>query len=97
MDGEKTDCSRFDLSGNPCQFLSFGSGLFFSIEIAALESLDWSVEVVDDPDPLLERSSEIVATADSEILDAGPRWFNLVHELVASSAIGGTVVDLSNY
>jgi hypothetical protein len=97
VDGEKTDCSRFDLSGNPCQFLSFGFGLFFSIEIAAIESLDWSVDLVDDPDPLLERSSEIVATADSEILDAGPEWFNLVHELVASSEIGGRMVDLSDH
>ena len=66
------------------------------LEIAGLESLDWSVELVDDPDPLLERSPEIVATADSEILDAGPRWFNLVHELVAFSTIGGKVVDLSD-
>ena len=64
-------------------------------EIARDRGCDWSVELVDDPDPVLKRSTEVVATADSAILDAGPRWFNLARDVIES--IGGLdrVLDLS--
>ena len=63
---------------------------------AAEGAHDWSVELVADPDPLLEQSSEIVATADSAILDAGPRWFNLLHVVIESSIGRTSVLDFSD-
>ncbi len=44
---------------------------------ASEHRLDWTVDLVDDPDPLLKASHGIVATADSAILDVCSRWFNL--------------------
>ena len=53
------------------------------IELAAAEEgWRWVVELVADPDPLLAGSEEVVATADSVILDACGRWFNLARETV---------------
>lgn len=65
------------------------------LETAATAGIDWSVDLVADPDPILEQSQEIVATADSAILDAGPRWFNLVGAVLASSA-EIRVIDLTD-
>src|SRR5262245_52413691 len=65
------------------------------LQAAADRSRDWSVELWDNPDDLLRRSSGIVATADSAILDAGPRWFNLARYVVGSACAGTRVVDLS--
>lgn len=55
---------------------------------------DWTVEAVDDPDRILKHSAAVVATADSAILDAGPRWFNLARDVVET--LGGLerVLDL---
>ncbi len=38
---------------------------------------NWEIELVRDPDPVLIQTSQIVATADSQILDQAERWFNL--------------------
>jgi len=51
-------------------------------EVAAAAGWRWSVELVPDPDPLLAKSPEIVATADSAILDACHAWFNLARETI---------------
>ncbi|MGP0063792.1 MAG: DUF434 domain-containing protein [Isosphaeraceae bacterium] len=66
------------------------------LRIAAESCLAWTVELVSNPDPLLEQSSEIVVTADSAILDAGPRWFNLLTLVIDSSTIGSRVIELSD-
>ena len=65
------------------------------LQHAAEASRDWPVELVDDPDPILKRATEIVATADSAIIDAGPRWFNLVRHLIESANGGGPVIDIA--
>jgi hypothetical protein len=57
------------------------------LEIAGAEGWDWQVELVPDPDRILAVSSEIVATADSAILDRSPRWFSLAREVVDTSQI----------
>ncbi len=64
-------------------------------DTARERGFDWSVELVDDPDPILKRATEVVATADSAILDAGPRWFNLARDVIET--IGGLerILDLS--
>jgi hypothetical protein len=62
---------------------------------AAERSLDWSVDVVDNPDPILSSSAAIVATADSGILDGGPQWINLARLTIEMTCPGAMVVDLS--
>jgi hypothetical protein len=64
-------------------------------EIARERGRDWSVELVDDPDPVLKRASDVVATADSAILDAGPRWFNLARDVIESIGGNERILDLS--
>lgn len=55
----------------------------------------WRVEVVANPDPVLARSAEVVATADSVVLDACRHWFNLAREVLAEHVPGARLVDLS--
>jgi len=62
---------------------------------AADRSLDWSVELVDNPDHILTSSAEIVATADSAILDCGPRWINLARFTIETTCPQAMLVDLS--
>jgi hypothetical protein len=57
--------------------------------------LDWSVDLVDNPDPILSSSAEIVATADSAILDVGPQWINLARFAIETTCPQAMVVDLS--
>lgn len=52
-------------------------------EIAAAQGWPWEIELVDDPDGLLAESEQIVATADSAILDRCGAWFNLARQTVA--------------
>ncbi len=64
-------------------------------DLAAEQGLSWSVELVNNPDRVLADSVDIVATADSVILDAGPRWFNLARDVVESLGDVGRVIDMS--
>ena len=64
-------------------------------EQAAALGLDWRVELVFDPDPILCDSHEAVATADSMILDRCDRWFPLARHAVESSVPGAFLVDLA--
>jgi hypothetical protein len=66
------------------------------LETAAGRGADWSVELVEDPDPILENSSDIVATADSAILDSGPAWLNLARIAIETTCSEAIVVDLSS-
>ena len=52
------------------------------LEIATENHWPWQVELVPDPDRLLAVSSNIIASADSAILDRCPRWFSLASEVV---------------
>lgn len=51
-------------------------------QLAGERGWDWRIELVPDPDGILAASDEIVATADSVILDRCRRWFNLAREVV---------------
>jgi hypothetical protein len=55
---------------------------------------DWSVELVDDPDPLLKASAEIVATADSVVLDSCSRWFNVARHIIETQCPNAWIVEL---
>lgn len=61
-------------------------------EFAAEHQWPWEAQIVDDPDVLLRESSNIVVTADSAILDAGPAWFNLAREVIEQSVPDAHVV-----
>ncbi len=63
------------------------------LKYAEENGLDWVVELVDDPDPLLKASSAIIATADSAVLDGCSRWFNLARCVVEARCLGAVVVD----
>ena len=52
-------------------------------EVAAGHDWPWRAELVQDPDGLLAESTEVVATADSAILDRCLAWFNLAREIIA--------------
>jgi hypothetical protein len=53
-------------------------------ETASSGGWPWEVELVDDPDPILSHAHEIVATADSLILDRCQSWLNLARETIAA-------------
>jgi len=52
--------------------------------VAAQHTWPWETQLLPRPDPVLIQSSEIVATADSAILDRTTRWFNLAAEVVCA-------------
>lgn len=52
-------------------------------DVACQSAWDWTVELVKDPDPLLSKSSGIVVTSDSCVLDRCERWFNLNRQIFA--------------
>ena len=53
------------------------------------------MELVADPDGILAATDQIVATADSVILDHGPAWFNLARTVVTRCVAEARVVDLA--
>jgi hypothetical protein len=63
----------------------------------------WAITLVPDPDPVLARSGEIIATADSAVLDGvrnpagmtGPGWVNLAGEVVKRKVAGSRIVEMS--
>jgi len=65
-------------------------------ETAEAKGWDWSVELVNNPDTLLKNSMDIVATADSAILDRCGRWFNLARDVVEPGCPQATIVDLNS-
>ncbi len=66
------------------------------LEIAGAEGWDWQVELVPDPDRVLAISAGIVATADSAILDAGPRWVSLAREVVCEHVADPWIVSFAD-
>lgn len=66
------------------------------LEAASTAGWNWTVELVPDPDRILAGSERIVATADSVILDAGPRWCNFARELIQQQIPAAHVIDLSD-
>lgn len=61
-------------------------------ETAGEHGWPWEATVVDDPDVVLRDSSNIIATADSGILNAGPGWFNLAREVIDGTIPEATVL-----
>jgi len=51
-------------------------------QVATDHDWPWQIELVQDPDTLLADTDEIIATADSVVLDRCKAWFNLARETV---------------
>ena len=66
------------------------------LEAAKASGRPWSVELVNDPDLLLKASPEVVATADSAILDHCQRWFNLARDVIEARCPAATIIDLAS-
>jgi len=67
----------------------------FILDLAAEAGWTWEVELPFNPDPLLAASTEIVATADSVVLDRCTRWFNLARLAIDRKIPLSRVVDLA--
>ena len=65
-------------------------------EAAYASGWNWTVELVDSPDPLLKASQDVVATADSAILDHCRCWFNLARDVIEASCSAATIIDLAS-
>ena len=70
-------------------------GLLLREAAAAGPGRDWRVELVFDPDPILSAAAEVVATADSVILDRCARWTPLAHSVIEACIPEAFLVDLS--
>ena len=64
-------------------------------ETARTRGWDWTVELVNDPDAVLRASAEIVATADSAVLDRCGRWFNLARDVIEAQCPAATIINLA--
>jgi hypothetical protein len=73
------------------------SGRLRALIEARARERGWPLEaqVVPDPDPLLERSTEIIASADGVVLERCGGWFNLARACIDTSAPSARMVDLS--
>ncbi len=66
------------------------------LQTATAQAQDWSVQLADNPDPILARSSEIVATSDGEVLDGCSQWFNLARYVIETRCTAPTIIDLAD-
>jgi hypothetical protein len=64
------------------------------LETAQQQGWAWDAELAYNPDALLGASVDLIATADSAILDGGPRWFNLARETIERQIPTARIVDL---
>jgi hypothetical protein len=64
------------------------------LERAAERRWNWTVDIVIDPDAVLSKSDQIIATADSVILDRCKRWFALASEAVTRGVPDALILDL---
>ena len=62
---------------------------------AAAHRWPCEIRLVPDPDKILRAADQIVATADSGILDECGRWVNLARTAIERKVRGATIVDLS--
>ncbi len=64
-------------------------------EISEEHGWNWEIELVPDPDPVLSGTDQIVASADSQILNQAERWFNLARVAIETRIPDAWIVDLS--
>jgi hypothetical protein len=64
------------------------------LELATGNGWDWEVDLVYNPDDILSKTGQLVATGDSIILDRCQRWLNLVRHVIAEHISTARVLDL---
>jgi hypothetical protein len=64
-------------------------------EIARHHGWNWTIELVTNPDAALIASEQIIATADSAVLDRCRAWHNLARETIARFVPGARMVELA--
>jgi hypothetical protein len=90
------------IGGGPCMWYLdqpvSNSGRLAKImrEVAAANGWAWQVQIVPSPDAILSASTELVATADSAILDRCGPWINLPRRVITHHQINATIVDLGS-
>ena len=62
-------------------------------DIGKQQDLNWQTELVNDPDKVLSKSSEVVATADSVILDACSNWFGIARHIICQDIENAWIID----
>jgi hypothetical protein len=65
-------------------------------EAASQHGWNWTVQIVASPDAILAKSSEIVATADSVILDRCRGWLSLAKWIIHRGVRTANCIDLSD-
>jgi hypothetical protein len=65
-------------------------------DTASAHAWDWSVEIVQNPDPILASSDGVIVSADSVILDHCTRAFNLARHIVEGHVPNAFLVDLTH-
>jgi len=65
-------------------------------QTAATHDWPWEIRLVPDPDKILRQTDQLVATADSGILDECGRWVNLARAAIESRVPGARIVDPSD-
>ena len=63
-------------------------------EEAARRGAGWVVRLVADPDPILKKAAETIATSDSAVLDRCSRWLGLTRHVIDTYISGAWVIDL---
>jgi hypothetical protein len=66
------------------------------VDLAKQRDLPWEAHVVPDPDPLLRQSTDVVASADGQVLDAAAVSCNLAKLCIERAIPDAFVVDLSS-
>ena len=64
-------------------------------KIAEDKNWNWQIELVTNPDAVLIKTDSIVASSDSVILDACPKWLNLAAEIIRAKLPNANIIDLS--
>jgi hypothetical protein len=64
------------------------------LAVAAHAGWSWRVELATNPDRLLAAATCLVATADSAVLDQGPRWLNLAREILDAYVPSARILHL---
>lgn len=67
----------------------------FIVDLASQEGWNWKVELAMNPDRVLCETHEVIATADSAVLDQCERWFNLCRWVIDLHVPQANRVDLS--
>jgi len=65
------------------------------VELAEKNAWNWQVELVPSPDAELKKTSQIVASSDSVILDDCNRWVNLAAEIITVKLVATSVIALT--